>query len=213
MRELTAALRLDLRSLREVGLMAPIIIGVFWVLNWNSDPTWIATALMILIFMVTRSLFRFGLFAARTSLLDVLPVRRRTVVVSHYLVILAAALAVGLLGTVLFLMLQGFGVAVPTDWAMRWIASLGAVLLIIGLVLPHRWRSWRSWRTAVVHLPVLGVVAATIILTAAHTTGNLPPAWGSFLGVHGPWLLLVVGLLGFAGSLPATLRAAERLDH
>ena len=61
MRELTAALRLDLRSLREVGLMAPIIIGVFWVLNWNSDPTWIATALMILIFMVIRSLFiRFG---------------------------------------------------------------------------------------------------------------------------------------------------------
>ena len=126
-----------------------------------------------LIFMVIRSLFRFGLFAARTSLLDVLPVRRRTVVVSHYMVILAAALAVGLLGTVLFLMLQGLGVAVPTDWAMRWIASLGAVLLIIGLVLPHRWRSWRSWRTAVVHLPVLGVVAATIILTAAHTTGNL----------------------------------------
>ncbi|MDO5083230.1 MAG: ABC-2 transporter permease [Arachnia propionica] len=213
MRELTAMVRLDLRGLREMVLMVPIVIGVFWLLNWNAHPTWVISAMMILIFMMTQSLFRFGLFAAKVPLLDVLPVRRRTVVVSHYLMILASSLMVCLVGAVIFLVLQGVGVVVPQDWGMQLLASLGAMLLVIGLIVPHWWRPWRSWRTAVAHLPLFGVVCLVVILIAAHTTGNLPPAWSSFLGAHGPWLLLVIGVSVLAGSLPVTLRTAERLDH
>lgn len=213
MRELKAMLRLDLRGLREVVLMVPILIGVLWILNWNTEPTWVMTALMVLILMVTQSLFRFGLFAAKAPLLDVLPVRRRTVVVSHYLVILAVAVGFCLFGAAAFLLLQAVGGAVPEDWGGQLLATLGAMLLIVGLILPHWRRSWRSWRTLARHLPVIAVVAAAIVLIAAHATGNLPPTWSSFLGQHGPWLLVVVGLLAFAGSLPVTLRAAEHQDR
>ncbi|MDO5066938.1 MAG: ABC-2 transporter permease [Propionibacteriaceae bacterium] len=214
MPELAAMMRLNLRGLHEMTLAAPILVGVLWLLNWNSGFAWVATLLMILVFMVAQNLFRFGAFASKVPLLDVLPVQRRTVVVSRYLVILAVAVVLcPIIGALIFLVTQAAGGEVPEDWGRGLLTSLGAMLLIIGLILPNWWRPWRSWRTAMAYLPVFGVLGSFLILNAAYATGNLPSSLSSFLDEYGAWLTVTVGVLSFAGSLPITIRAAERLDH
>ncbi|WP_296136771.1 ABC-2 transporter permease [uncultured Tessaracoccus sp.] len=212
MRDLRAMIALDLHTLRSLGWTAVILIGFALVLALSGAGS-AAGASMIAVLCLTVGIqfFRQDEVARLNELYAGLPVSRRTVIRSHYLVCASAFVLGGACLTLLALAVRG-----PEDAS----AALGTCVVtawITGAYIPVV--VWLGKRAFLVLFLVVGVVGATLGFALGALSDDAAPrivAAFTWLAEH-PWetaagvvtVLVVTWLVSYA----CTARIYARQDH
>lgn len=211
MRELKNAIRLDVqRILDSLFLVAiGILIWVFFgILKGLMDLVFVIAMIAV---MTTTSAFygKFGLDGLEDAdlLYDTLPLRRRTVMISHYLVSLAYLLAAEIVVVPVLLLGEILGIRAGGDWWAAASAAVGIMLVVFAVMVPVLIRFTDARGVAV--LVVVAVVAGVGIYLLGQLMSPLP----GWVLAGWPWLLLVAGLVAWAVSLLVAIRVYQRQDH
>ena len=140
MRELKNAIRLDVqRILDSLFLVAiGILIWVFFgILKGLMDLVFFIAMIAV---MTTTSAFygKLGLDGLEDAdlLYDTLPLRRRTVMISHYLVSLAYLLAAEIVVVPVLLLGELLGMRAGGDWWAAASAAVGIMLVVFAVMVP-----------------------------------------------------------------------------
>ncbi len=211
MRELKNAIRLDVKRMSDslflmvIGVLVWVFLGIFKnLMDW-------ALAIVFIAFMTTVSVFygKFGLDGTEDAdlLYDTLPLRRRTVMISHYLVSLAYLVAAEIVAVLALLLGEFLGLRAGGDWWAAASAAVGIVLVIFAVMVPVLVRFTDARAVAV--LVVVAVVAGVGGYLLAQLMSPLP----GWVLAGWPWLLLIAGLVAWALSLLVTIRFYQRQDH
>ena len=211
MRELKNAIRLDVqRILDSLFLVAiGILIWVFFgILKGLMDLVFFIAMIAV---MTTTSAFygKLGLDGLEDAdlLYDTLPLRRRTVMISHYLVSLAYLLAAEIVVVPVLLLGEILGMRAGGDWWAAASAAVGIMLVVFAVMVPVLIRFTDA--RGVVVLVVVAVVAGVGIYLLGQLLSPLP----GWVLAGWPWLLLVAGLVAWAVSLLVAIRVYQRQDH
>ena len=211
MRELKNAIRLDVqRILDSLFLVAiGILIWVFFgILKGLMDLVFFIAMIAV---MTTTSAFygKFGLDGLEDAdlLYDTLPLRRRTVMISHYLVSLAYLLAAEIVVVPVLLLGEILGMRAGGDWWAAASAAVGIMLVVFAVMVPVLIRFTDARGGAV--LVVVVVVAGVGIYLLGQLLSPLP----GWVLAGWPWLLLVAGLVAWVVSLLVAIRVYQRQDH
>lgn len=211
MRELKNVIRLDVqRILDSLFLVAiGILIWVFFgILKGLMDLVFVIAMIAV---MTTTSAFygKFGLDGLEDAdlLYDTLPLRRRTVMISHYLVSLAYLLAAEIVVVPVLLLGEILGIRAGGDWWAAASAAVGIMLVVFAVMVPVLIRFTDARGVAV--LVVVAVVAGVGIYLLGQLMSPLP----GWVLAGWPWLLLVAGLVAWAVSLLVAIRVYQRQDH
>ena len=211
MRELKNAIRLDIqRILDSLFLVAiGVLIWVFFgILKGLMDLVFVIAMIAV---MTTTSAFygKLGLDGLEDAdlLYDTLPLRRRTVMISHYLVSLAYLLAAEIVLVPVLLLGEILGMRAGGDWWAAASAAVGIMLVVFAVMVPVLIRFTDARGVAV--LVVVAVVAGVGIYLLGQLMSPLP----GWVLAGWPWLLLVAGLVAWAVSLLAAIRFYQRQDH
>lgn len=211
MRELKNAIRLDVqRILDSLFLVAiGILIWVFFgILKGLMDLVFVIAMIAV---MTTTSAFygKLGLDGLEDAdlLYDTLPLRRRTVMISHYLVSLAYLLAAEIVLVPVLLLGEILGMRAGGDWWAAASAAVGIMLVVFAVMVPVLIRFTDA--RGVVVLVVVAVVAGVGIYLLGQLMSPLP----GWVLAGWPWLLLVAGLVAWAVSLLVAIRVYQRQDH
>lgn len=211
MRELKNAIRLDVqRILDSLFLVAiGILIWVFFgILKGLMDLVFVIAMIAV---MTTTSAFygKLGLDGLEDAdlLYDTLPLRRRTVMISHYLVSLAYLLAAEIVLVPVLLLGEILGMRAGGDWWAAASAAVGIMLVVFAVMVPVLIRFTDARGVAV--LVVVAVVAGVGIYLLGQLMSPLP----GWVLAGWPWLLLVAGLVAWAVSLLVAIRVYQRQDH
>lgn len=140
-------------------------------------------------------------------LYDTLPLRRRTVMISHYLVSLAYLLAAEIVLVPVLLLGEILGMRAGGDWWAAASAAVGIMLVVFAVMVPVLIRFTDARGVAV--LVVVAVVAGVGIYLLGQLMSPLP----GWVLAGWPWLLLVAGLVAWAVSLLVAIRVYQRQDH
>ncbi|WP_314820560.1 ABC-2 transporter permease [Arachnia propionica] len=211
MRELKNAIRLDVqRILDSLFLVAiGILIWVFFgILKGLMDLVFFIAMIAV---MTTTSAFygKFGLDGLEDAdlLYDTLPLRRRTVMISHYLVSLAYLLAAEIVVVPVLLLGEILGMRAGGDWWAAASAAVGIMLVVFAVMVPVLIRFTDARGVAVL------VVVAVIAGVGIYLLGQLMSPLPGWVLAGWPWLLLVAGLVAWAVSLLVAIRVYQRQDH
>jgi len=211
MRELKNAIRLDVqRILDSLFLVAiGILIWVFFgILKGLMDLVFFIAMIAV---MTTTSAFygKFGLDGLEDAdlLYDTLPLRRRTVMISHYLVSLAYLLAAEIVLVPVLLLGEILGMRAGGDWWAAASAAVGIMLVVFAVMVPVLIRFTDARGVAVL------VVVAVIAGVGIYLLGQLMSPLPGWVLAGWPWLLLVAGLVAWAVSLLVAIRVYQRQDH
>ena len=211
MRELKNAIRLDVkRILDSLFLVAiGILIWVFFgILKGLMDLVFFIAMIAV---MTTTSAFygKFGLDGLEDAdlLYDTLPLRRRTVMISHYLVSLAYLLAAEIVLVPVLLLGEILGMRAGGDWWAAASAAVGIMLVVFAVMVPVLIRFTDARGVAVL------VVVAVIAGVGIYLLGQLMSPLPGWVLAGWPWLLLVAGLVAWAMSLLVAIRVYQRQDH
>lgn len=211
MRELKNAIRLDVqRILNSLFLVAiGVLIWVFFgILKGPMDLVFVIAMIAV---MTTTSAFygKFGLDGLEDAdlLYDTLPLRRRTVMISHYLVSLAYLLAAEIVVVPVLLLGEILGIRAGGDWWAAASAAVGIMLVVFAVMVPVLIRFTDA--RGVAALVVFAVVAGVGIYLLGQLMSPLP----GWVLAGWPWLLLVAGLVAWAVSLLVAIRVYQRQDH
>ena len=211
MRELKNAIRLDVqRILDSLFLVAiGILIWVFFgILKGLMDLVFFIAMIAV---MTTTSAFygKFGLDGLEDAdlLYDTLPLRRRTVMISHYLVSLAYLLAAEIVLVPVLLLGELLGMRAGGDWWAAASAAVGIMLVVFAVMVPVLIRFTDARGVAVL------VVVAVIAGVGIYLLGQLMSPLPGWVLAGWPWLLLVAGLVAWAVSLLVAIRVYQRQDH
>ena len=211
MRELKNAIRLDMQRIRDSLFLVAIgvLIWVFFgILKGLMDLVFIIAMIAV---MTTTSAFygKFGLDGLEDAdlLYDTLPLRRRTVMISHYLVSLAYLLAAEIVVVPVLLLGEILGLRAGGDWWAAASAAVGIMLVVFAVMVPVLIRFTDARGVAV--LVVVAVVAGVGIYLLGQLMSPLP----GWVLAGWPWLLLVAGLVAWVVSLLVAIRVYERQDH
>lgn len=211
MRELKNAIRLDIqRILDSLFLVAiGVLIWVFFgILKGLMDLVFVIAMIAV---MTTTSAFygKLGLDGLEDAdlLYDTLPLRRRTVMISHYLVSLAYLLAAEIVLVPVLLLGEILGMRAGGDWWAAASAAVGIMLVVFAVMVPVLIRFTDARGVAV--LVVVAVVASVGIYLLGQLMSPLP----GWVLAGWPWLLLVAGLVAWAVSLLVAIRVYQRQDH
>ena len=189
MRELKNAIRLDIQRILDSLFL--VVVGVliwvfFGILKGLMDLVFVIAMIAV---MTTTSAFygKLGLDGLEDAdlLYDTLPLRRRTVMISHYLVSLAYLLAAEIVVVPVLLLWELLGMRAGGDWGAAASAAVGIMLVVFAVI-------------AGVGIYLLGQLMSPL------------PGW---VLAGWPWLLLVAGLVAWAVSLLAAIRFYQRQDH
>lgn len=224
-RELGAMLKFDLYRMRGIFYLAPGAILYWFVFSHGAeDPMSFASTsfivwVMMLIFVVFGR-YRRGLDGV---LYDILLLRRRVVMISHYLTSLILVVLYGsLLAVVLGLrVLLGMGAA--SGWVAMAVSSLGAALLSCAVLAPVA-VCYGYFRESFVEYGYITNIFIFIIMVVTGMMGcwaalsAMPDSWlmanfPEWLRPWGPWLLLGLCLVGYLVSLLVSIFIYERQDH
>ena len=211
MRELKNAIRLDVqRILNSLFLVAiGVLIWVFF--GILKGPMGLVFVIAMIAVMTTTSAFygKFGLDGLEDAdlLYDTLPLRRRTVMISHYLVSLAYLLAAEIVVVPVLLLGEILGIRAGGDWWAAASAAVGIMLVVFAVMVPVLIRFTDA--RGVVVLVVVAVVAGVGIYLLGQLMSPLP----GWVLAGWPWLLLVAGLVAWAVSLLVAIRVYQRQDH
>lgn len=211
MRELKNAIRLDVqRILDSLFLVAiGILIWVFFgILKGLMDLVFFIAMIAV---MTTTSAFygKFGLDGLEDAdlLYDTLPLRRRTVMISHYLMSLAYLLAAEIVVVPVLLLWELLGMGASGDWWAAASAAVGIMLVVFAVMVPVLIRFTDARGVAVL------VVVAVIAGVGIYLLGQLMSPLPGWVLAGWPWLLLVAGLVAWVVSLLVAIRVYQRQDH
>ena len=211
MRELKNAIRLDIQRILDSLFL--VVVGVliwvfFGILKGLMDLVFVIAMIAV---MTTTSAFygKLGLDGLEDAdlLYDTLPLRRRTVMISHYLVSLAYLLAAEIVLVPVLLLGEILGMRAGGDWWAAASAAVGIMLVVFAVMVPVLIRFTDARGVAV--LVVVAVVAGVGGYLLAQLVSPLP----GWVLAGWPWLLLVAGLVAWAVSLLVAIRVYQRQDH
>ena len=211
MRELKNSIRLDIQRILDSLFL--VVVGVliwvfFGILKGLMDLVFVIAMIAV---MTTTSAFygKLGLDGLEDAdlLYDTLPLRRRTVMISHYLVSLAYLLAAEIVLVPVLLLGEFLGLRAGGDWWAAASAAVGIVLVIFAVMVPVLVRFTDARAVAV--LVVVAVVAGVGGYLLAQLVSPLP----GWVLAGWPWVLLVAGLVAWAVSLLVAIRVYQRQDH
>ena len=211
MREIKNAIRLDIQRILDSLFL--VVVGVliwvfFGILKGLMDLVFVIAMIAV---MTTTSAFygKLGLDGLEDAdlLYDTLPLRRRTVMISHYLVSLAYLLAAEIVLVPVLLLGEILGMRAGGDWWAAASAAVGIMLVIFAVMVPVLIRFTDARGVAV--LVVVAVVAGVGIYLLGQLMSPLP----GWVLAGWPWLLLVAGLVAWAVSLLVAIRVYQRQDH
>lgn len=211
MRELKNAIRLDIQRILDSLFL--VVVGVliwvfFGILKGLMGLVFVIAMIAV---MTTTSAFygKLGLDGLEDAdlLYDTLPLRRRTVMISHYLVSLAYLLAAEIVLVPVLLLGEFLGLRAGGDWWAAASAAVGIVLVIFAVMVPVLVRFTDARAVAV--LVVVAVVAGVGGYLLAQLVSPLP----GWVLAGWPWVLLVAGLVAWVLSLLGAIRFYQRQDH
>ena len=211
MRELKNAIRLDIQRILDSLFL--VVVGVliwvfFGILKGLMDLVFVIAMIAV---MTTTSAFygKLGLDGLEDAdlLYDTLPLRRRTVMISHYLVSLAYLLAAEIVVVPVLLLWELLGMRAGGDWWAAASAAVGIMLVVFAVMVPVLIRFTDARGVAVL------VVVAVIAGVGIYLLGQLMSPLPGWVLAGWPWLLLVAGLVAWAVSLLAAIRFYQRQDH
>ena len=211
MRELKNAIRLDIQRILDSLFL--VVVGVliwvfFGILKGLMDLVFVIAMIAV---MTTTSAFygKLGLDGLEDAdlLYDTLPLRRRTVMISHYLVSLAYLLAAEIVLVPVLLLGEILGMRAGGDWWAAASAAVGIMLVVFAVMVPVLIRFTDARGVAV--LVVVAVVAGVGIYLLGQLMSPLP----GWVLAGWPWVLLVAGLVAWAVSLLVAIRVYQRQDH
>lgn len=211
MRELKNAIRLDIQRILDSLFL--VVVGVliwvfFGILKGLMGLVFVIAMIAV---MTTTSAFygNFGLDGLEDAdlLYDTLPLRRRTVMISHYLVSLAYLLAAEIVVVPVLLLGEILGIRAGGDWWAAASAAVGIMLVVFAVMVPVLIRFTDARGVAVL------VVVAVIAGVGIYLLGQLMSPLPGWVLAGWPWLLLVAGLVAWAVSLLVAIRVYQRQDH
>ncbi len=211
MRELKNAIRLDIQRILDSLFL--VVVGVliwvfFGILKGLMDLVFVIAMIAV---MTTTSAFygKLGLDGLEDAdlLYDTLPLRRRTVMISHYLVSLAYLLAAEIVVVPVLLLWELLGMRAGGDWWAAASAAVGMMLVVFAVMVPVLIRFTDARGGAVL------VVVAVIAGVGIYLLGQLMSPLPGWVLAGWPWLLLVAGLVAWAVSLLVAIRVYQRQDH
>lgn len=211
MRELKNAIKLDIQRILDSLFL--VVVGVliwvfFGILKGLMGLVFVIAMIAV---MTTTSAFygKLGLDGLEDAdlLYDTLPLRRRTVMISHYLVSLAYLLAAEIVLVPVLLLGEILGMRAGGDWWAAASAAVGIMLVVFAVMVPVLIRFTDARGVAV--LVVVAVVAGVGIYLLGQLMSPLP----GWVLAGWPWLLLVAGLVAWAVSLLVAIRVYQRQDH
>lgn len=211
MRELKNAIRLDIQRILDSLFL--VVVGVliwvfFGILKGLMDLVFLIAMIAV---MTTTSAFygKLGLDGLEDAdlLYDTLPLRRRTVMISHYLVSLAYLLAAEIVVVPVLLLGELLGMRAGGDWWAAASAAVGIMLVVFAVMVPVLIRFTDARGVAVL------VVVAVIAGVGIYLLGQLMSPLPGWVLAGWPWLLLVAGLVAWAVSLLVAIRVYQRQDH
>ena len=211
MRELKNAIRLDIQRILDSLFL--VVVGVliwvfFGILKGLMGLVFVIAMIAV---MTTTSAFygKLGLDGLEDAdlLYDTLPLRRRTVMISHYLVSLAYLLAAEIVLVPVLLLGEILGIRAGGDWWAAASAAVGIMLVVFAVMVPVLIRFTDA--RGVVVLVVVAVVAGVGIYLLGQLMSPLP----GWVLAGWPWLLLVAGLVAWVVSLLVAIRVYQRQDH
>ena len=211
MRELKNSIRLDIQRILDSLFL--VVVGVliwvfFGILKGLMGLVFVIAMIAV---MTTTSAFygKLGLDGLEDAdlLYDTLPLRRRTVMISHYLVSLAYLLAAEIVLVPVLLLGEILGMRAGGDWWAAASAAVGIMLVVFAVMVPVLIRFTDA--RGVVVLVVVAVVAGVGIYLLGQLMSPLP----GWVLAGWPWLLLVAGLVAWAVSLLVAIRVYQRQDH
>ena len=211
MRELKNSIRLDIQRILDSLFL--VVVGVliwvfFGILKGLMDLVFFIAMIAV---MTTTSAFygKFGLDGLEDAdlLYDTLPLRRRTVMISHYLVSLAYLLAAEIVVVPVLLLGEILGMRAGGDWWAAASAAVGIMLVVFAVMVPVLIRFTDARGVAVL------VVVAVIAGVGIYLLGQLMSPLPGWVLAGWPWLLLVAGLVAWVVSLLVAIRVYQRQDH
>ncbi|WP_278693612.1 ABC-2 transporter permease [Arachnia propionica] len=211
MRELKNAIRLDIQRILDSLFL--VVVGVliwvfFGILKGLMGLVFVIAMIAV---MTTTSAFygKLGLDGLEDAdlLYDTLPLRRRTVMISHYLVSLAYLLAAEIVLVPVLLLGEILGMRAGGDWWAAASAAVGIMLVVFAVMVPVLIRFTDARGVAVL------VVVAVIAGVGIYLLGQLMSPLPGWVLAGWPWLLLVAGLVAWVVSLLVAIRVYQRQDH
>lgn len=212
MSDLAPMLRLDLHSLVAQRRMFAIFIVMSAVFAFAGGVTFSMPLLAVVGMMIGLTLFGTAETNKLTTLYGSLPVRRRTVMVSHYLVtvgVTTLAVVIGLAFAALAAVVRGEPIE---GLVLSGVALVGSLFVVLSLMIPLqvRWGAVTgSFVALAVTLAISGVVGFGL---GQEALAELVASLGS----GGSWAvlgLLALGLVGLVVSVLVCIRIYERQDH
>ena len=211
MRELKNAIRLDIQRILDSLFLVAIGVLIWVFFGILKGLMGLVFVIAMIAVMTTTSAFygKLGLDGLEDAdlLYDTLPLRRRTVMISHYLVSLAYLLAAEIVLVPVLLLGEILGMRAGGDWWAAASAAVGIMLVVFAVMVPVLIRFTDARGVAVL------VVVAVIAGVGIYLLGQLMSPLPGWVLAGWPWLLLAAGLVAWAVSLLAAIRFYQRQDH
>ena len=218
MREFKAMVMIDLtRILRSFLVPAMFVLIVFRMLTDGREEIFSYGFYVLVLAMVVfyADIDRDG--GGKTFLLfDSLPLRRRTVMISHHLITSILLVLFEIMASVMLLVGSALGMPVDAGWPAVAAGVTGIMLAIFSVLIPVYIGCENSCAKVVFPVLVIFVVSGLLGFRAG-LLSEPQDAWSQsfgawFLGAM-PWLLLLVGVAAWVASLFVSIRNYERQDH
>ena len=218
MREFKAMVMIDLtRILRSFLVPAMFVLIVFRMLTDGREEIFSYGFYVLVLAMVVfyADIDRDG--GGKTFLLfDSLPLRRRTVMISHHLITSILLVLFEIMASVMLLVGSALGLPVDAGWPAVAAGVTGIMLAIFSVLIPVYIGCENSCAKVVFPVLVIFVVSGLLGFRAGMLS-EPQDAWSQsfgawFLGAM-PWLLLLVGVAAWVASLFVSIRNYERQDH
>ena len=218
MREFKAMVMIDLtRILRSFLVPAMFVLIVFRMLTDGREEIFSYGFYVLVLAMVVfyADIDRDG--GGKTFLLfDSLPLRRRTVMISHHLITSILLVLFEIMASVMLLVGSALGMPVDAGWPAVAAGVTGIMLAIFSVLIPVYIGCENSCAKVVFPVLVIFVVSGLLGFRAGMLS-EPQDAWSQsigawFLGAM-PWLLLLVGVAAWVASLFVSIRNYERQDH
>ncbi len=215
MPDLAAMVSLDVRSLVSLRVVLPTyaLLVVAYTVAWG--PQMALPLFGVAALIVGNTLFGLGESSRLNLLYGTLPVRRRTVVLAHYLVSAVALTALVSLGALFGTLANALRGTPDAELPLTAAATLGVTFVAMAFQQPAivRWGA----RGAAFGLLFVALAASMLMLTV--TPWLLPAdALGATLASAStqawlPWGIVAAGAGALAASYPIAVRIDERQDH
>ena len=218
MREFKAMVMIDLtRILRSFLVPAMFVLIVFRMLTDGREEIFSYGFYVLVLAMVVfyADIDRDG--GGKTFLLfDSLPLRRRTVMISHHLITSILLVLFEIMASVMLLVGSALGMPVDAGWPAVAAGVTGIMLAIFSVLIPVYIGCENSCAKVVFPVLVIFVVSGLLGFRAGMLS-EPQDAWSQsfgawFLGAM-PWLLMLVGVAAWVASLFVSIRNYGRQDH